>query len=662
MLRTALVSGMALTLCFAATPPTLGQEAKALTLENRCATIVLSANGRCASFIDRAAGRDQLATAGPIARVKVRGKDFPCSAALLEDGRLTLTFGESSLRAVIAVRVQPRYFTFEVTSVSGGAVEELEFCRFALKAPSSPAFSACVLALNLKTNVPELPQANTTLHALCYSRFGFPGAMAALIACPGNELRAAMQEAVSAAPDLPHSPRGGPWALDAPGNRDSYLFNFGGLSEETADEWIAATKTVGFQQIEFHGGGSFRFGDCRLNPQTYPRGRASLRAVIDKLHAAGIKAGLHTYAFFIDKRCPWVAPVPDKRLAKDASFTLAADLSATATRVPTVESTQNISAITGFFVRNSVTVQIDDELITYAGVEQGPSGGFSGCQRGALGTRAAPHAKGAKVQHLKECFGLFLPDPETTLFAEVAAATADTFNECGFDSIYLDALDGEDVLGGPAAGWHYGSKFVFEIWKRLKRPALMEMSTFHHHLWYVRSRLGAWDHPNRSYKRFIDLHCAANEGNGKMFLPGLLGWWAVKTWQGAQTEPTFSDDIEYLCCKAIGTDCGQALMGIDPQNLRTNPALARLADIFRQYEDLRQRRYFSEKVRADMAAAGKEFTLVQADGGEPAVRPVVYAKHKFEDCDDRMSSWSVENPYGASALSPHRGAAFLCPL
>ena len=112
-----------------------------------------------------------------------------------------------------------------------------------------------------------------------------------------------------------------------------------------------------------------------------------------------------------------------------------------------------------------------------------------------------------------------------------------------------------------------------------------------------------------------------------MFLPGLLGWWAVQTWQGAQTEPTFPDDIEYLCSKAIGTDCGQALMGIDLQTLRTNPALARLADIFRQYEGLRQRRYFSEKVRAEMAVAGKEFTLV-ARGDGPAVRRVVYAKHK----------------------------------
>jgi hypothetical protein len=32
------------------------------------------------------------------------------------------------------------------------------------------------------------------------------------------------------------------------------------------------------------------------------------------------------------------------------------------------------------------------------------------------------------VHHLKECFGLFVPDPETSMLAEVAAASATAFN------------------------------------------------------------------------------------------------------------------------------------------------------------------------------------------------------------------------------------------
>ena len=57
------------------------------------------------------------------------------------------------------------------------------------------------------------------------------------------------------------------------------------------------------------------------------------------------------------------------------------------------------------------------------------------------------------MQHLKECFGLFVPDADSTLLSDVAAKTADLFNLGGFDMIYLDALDGEDILGGGENGW-----------------------------------------------------------------------------------------------------------------------------------------------------------------------------------------------------------------
>jgi hypothetical protein len=264
-----------------------------------------------------------------------------------------------------------------------------------------------------------------------------------------------------------------------------------------------------------------------------------------------------------------------------------------------------MSMTTGPFIRNSVTLQIDDALIVYTGIDKNPPYGFTGCQRGACGTKAAPHAKGAKVGHLRECFRLFLPDGDSTLFEEVAARTAEVFNDCGFDMLYLDALDGEDAVAGSDVGWHYGAKFVFEVWKRLKRPALVEMSTFHHHLWYVRSRYEAWETANRGHKPFIDVHVKANAASRQMFLPGHLGWCRVITWAGdAQNEPTYTDDIEYLCCKAIGTDTGFSLQGVDPGTLKTVPAFKRLAEIMRQYEELRHAKYFPETVKAKLREPG----------------------------------------------------------
>jgi hypothetical protein len=622
----------------------------ACTLQNRYVRYVIGADGRNVEFADRRTGRNYAAPDAPFARVKKDGKEYPATQVSFADGKLTVTFGDSGVRAVLKPTVLPHYLTLEVLSVTGEGAQELSFADIPLTLKGDPGepFAGCALALNLQTNVNELPRANSRLRALCYTRFGFAGAKVALLGCPTGQLRKAMQEVVAAAPDLPHSPIGGPWALGQKINQGSYLFNFGDMTEQKADDWIKLARRLGMNQIDFHGGGSFRFGDCEPNPQTYPRGRASLKAVVDKLHAAGIQAGLHTYAFFIDKRCPWVTPVPDPRLAKDATFTLAADLPADEKTVPVTESTQSMSAVTGFFVRNSVTLQIDEELIVYTGVQKEPPFAFTGCTRGAYGTRIAAHKQGAKVHHLKECFGLFVPDPDTTLFQEVAAKTAETFNECGFDMIYLDALDGEDILGGPENAWHYGSQFVFEIWKRLKWPALMEMSTFHHHLWYVRSRMGAWDHPTRSHKAFIDIHCKANEENARMFLPGQLGWWAVKTWSGPQGEPTFADDIEYLMAKCLGTDTGFALMGIDPNNFDKVPALPRLAAIIKRWEDLRHAGKVPESVRAKLRAPGAEYTLALGPKGVPQLLPIVYAKHRVEGA--WSEAWKVTNRFERQPL------------
>jgi hypothetical protein len=639
---------------------------------------VIGPDGRSRHFFDKRTGVNYCDGNGevPFARIRIGGKEIPATAAARQGDGILVRFGEGDASAMLKLEEHDEYFTLsvrfagvhppladpaqrravvpqaqdaaEVGGAAAGEIEEFVFIDVPLALKGSPdePFAACALALNLRTRVHELPGHNARLRAMCYPRFGMRGAAVAIVGCPPERLREVIQQVVTAAPELPKSPLGGPWALDAPINQGSYLFNFGGLSEETVDDWIRVARQVGVNQIDFHGGHSFRFGDLRPNPETYPRGRASLKAVIDKLHAAGIKAGLHTYAFFLAKDSEWVSPVPDPRLAKFATFTLAEDLTAEAPAVPVLESTENISTITGFFVWNSVTIQIDDELITFSGVSKEPPYAFTQVQRGAWGTRAAPHAKGAKVHHLKECFGLFLPDGESTLFAQVAARTAEMFNECGFDMMYLDALDGEGIIGGPEAGWHYGAKFVYEIMSRLERPALMEMSTFHHHLWYVRSRYCAWDHPNRGHKRFIDIHVASNNDNRRIFMPGHLGWWAVKTWGGHQQEPTFADDIEYLMAKCLGTDTGFSIMHINPDTIRQVPAYERLAGIMRQYEELRHGNYFSEEVKARLRAPNAEFTLVEDGAGGWTFRPVHRHKHKVSGSDERSRAWRVNNPFG----------------
>ncbi len=623
-----------------------------ITIANEYLRLVVTPEAKIVQFTDVKTGSNYaLPEPTPAALVIKDGREYAATSATYFEEKLKLKFNPIGVTAVLKINPGKRFVTIEVIAFEGDEVNEFVFVNIptTLSGRSDEPFSACVLALNLKTNVVELPKATSKLQAKCYAKTGFVGAKAAVIGCPSRQLRAVMQEAVSSSPDLPHSPMGGPWALDSPANRASYLFNFGDLTEQTVDQWIALAQNLGIPQIDFHGGGSFRFGDCEPNPEMYPKGRVSFKAVVDKLHAAGIKAGLHTYAFFIDKRCPWVAPIPDPGLAKDATFSLAKSIGETDKDVPVAESTENMPATTGFFVRNSATVQVDDELIVYTGVSKEPPYAFTGCQRGAYGTKAAAHAAGAKVYHLKECFGLFAPDPESELFMKVVQAIADFYNECGFDMVYLDALDGEDILGGWEWGWYYGSKFVFELYKRLKKAPIMEMSTFHHHLWFVRSRMGAWDHPNRSHKLFIDIHCRANENCREMFLPAHLGWWRIIANSDPRVEPTFSDDIEYLCAKCAGWNCGLSPQGFTPDTWAASSNLRRLGDIIRRWEEARLSGAFSETDKAKLRVPGDEYTLVEVNG-KPCIKPIQYAKHKVEGLDLPSAKWTVSNKYSSQSV------------
>jgi len=616
-----------------------------IVLANEYCRYVIGADGTNRAFVDLATGRDYLqpAPAAPVVRAKIGGQWHDAASATADGDRVTLALSGTPDTVTLVVKAHPRYFVVEVLE-AGGEIQELQFVNLplSLRGNLDEPFAACVLALNLQTNVPGIPGPSSRLAASCVQRFGLIGAAVALVGCPTPPMRDVLKEVVSAADKLPKSPVGGPWAMDAPINRASYLF--ADPTEQNVDEIIRTVKSVGFNQVQIHGGrGTYRFGDCLPNPNLYPRGVASIKAVIDRLHEAGIYAGMHPYAFFLDKATPWVTPVPDPGLASDATFTLADNLPADAETVSVRESTAAMSTITGFFVRNSVTLRIGDELITYSGLSQEPPYAFTRCTRGALGTTAAAHAADAKVYHLKECFGLFVPDPDSPLFTQVVTANADFFNACGFDTIYLDALDGEDTLGGHENSWHYGSKFVWELWQRLARPAAMEYSTFHHHLWLLRSRHGAWDHPSRAHQPFIDQHVAGNRLNDQMFLPSNLGWWAFKTWQPPQAEPTFPDDIEYWCVKALGTDSGLSLQGYNP----ALPGHQRLAAIVKQYETLRHAGHFSEAVKVKLREPGAQFALEQAAADRWQFRPVRTIRQRVRGGDAWSDRWIARNEHAS---------------
>ncbi len=619
-----------------------------LVIENAYMRYTIASDGRNLGFVDCATGIDYLKRdpASVCAFVECNGKDHPATSVSLTDSHLTIRFGETGVEVVLGIESRNSYLRLVVESVTG-EVESLVFLNIplALRGRPEEPFGSCALSLNLFTRVDQLPALQTHLRAACFKRFGLTGAKVAIVGLPMDRMLPALREVLTEADEMPHCTVAGPWARDIPFNHGSYLFNFGTLTESTVDDWIASARNLGVTQIDNHGGSSafFRFGDFALNRQKWPEGWDTYRRIVQRLHDAGISSIFHTYAFFIDKQSKYVTPVPDKRLDAFRTLTLAGPLDVNATQIEVNESTKGMNTVTGFFEHNSVVLHIDDELVTFGQVSQEPPWRFSGLTRAAFGTKSASHEKGAKVRHLKECFGLFVPDVESSLFEEIAANHAQVVNACDFDGIYLDAIDGSSILRGPDECWYWADKFVFEIQRRLKKPVGMEMSAMWHHFWQYRTRWQAWDYPQRGQKRFIDIHAASV--NGGLLLPLHLGWWNFHGFTPPQVEPTYPDVVEYLGAKLIGWDAGISLTGaVDQTHLNAVPLFRQAVDILRTCEELRRAGSFDESVKARLREPGKDFKLFRDAAGTWRFRPAHHDSHTAAVSEPSSLSWSASNP------------------
>ncbi len=625
-----------------------------IIIENESFRYVISSRGKNIQFIDKYTNHDYLLNdkESYCASVFIDNKTYPVDSVYVTGDKLKLIFRGANFVADIVQVKSKNNIIWEVSEVKGD-VSSLTFLNIPLKLQGLPnePFAACALSLNMFTQVKQLPALQSYLWATCYKNIAMNGAKVALVGVPQKEILQVIREIMLKADEMPVSKAGGAWADSSNQSHGSYIMNFGNLTEKTVDEWIAYCASVGFNQIDHHGGedGFFRFGDFELDDKKWPDGWNHFTRINNRLRKAGISSIFHTYAFFIDKTSKYVTPVPSPDLMWFRKFTLKKPVTDKDTVIEIQESPSEVSLFTGFHYRNSVTLRIGNELIEFTGISTTPPYTFTGCKRGANGTIISAHDAADTVYHIKELFGKFVPGPETKLFDEIAVLTADIVNKYDFDGIYFDAIDGSDILDNVDKSWYYASKFIFTVVKHLQRPVSMEMSLMTHHFWHYRSRWQAWDVSRRGHKRFVDIHLQAiNKG---LLLPLNLGWWLNFTWDPPQTEHTFSDDVEYLGCKQIAYNAGLSLLGgYEKKEVDENPSFIKLNAIIKQYEELRHQDYFSDRIKKILKEPGKEFTLIKDDNGKWNFKPAVYHKHKVSAIDSSSNNWAVSNSFDKQPL------------
>ena len=591
----------------------------------------------------------------------------PPESVASEDGLLAVRF--PGVRFTLAAVAKSRHIRFTIVDQKP---LDAPFGRFVFAAVQTDDrdggsdFSGSARSLCLKCNMLELPGRCERIGSVAYAALGAVGVSSALVGAPRAELVQALDEAVAhlTIDDIPLSPYGGQHGAEAPGSHSDYVIVSKVDCAEDAD-WLKTVRRLNVRQVDFHQGGMYRQADYQFLPDLFPNGAADFRRkVADFLHAQGLQAGLHTYSGMVDVKSRYVTPVPSKDLHALAVYALARDLGEDDDTLFVAGGSESVAEIQGPHADVNVTcLMIDEEIVAFHG--KGPDGALTKLERGALGTRKAPHAAGAAVRHLRNMYGYFQSEPGSALFYQLAKNQATTFNDGGFDSMYFDGLEciGDccsepgtvDAERKKGLGWYYEALFVREVLRHCNRKAIVEYSTMHPQLWAARSRAGAFDFPNSGYKQFYDIHCRSNEADShRRLLPSQLGWIMLypPLWGPKQpcrnwiTKYPFDDDIDYLGTKAIAFDSGFSYMLPASRQLEDCPAMGRFADKLARYSRVRETHRFPPGLLEKLKAYKTGFQLVDADAnpGFERLERLLARPYSFAPGENTCT---VVNPFAA---------------
>lgn len=580
--------------------------AEEFVFETATARLALDDQGLCTSLRDKTSGAEWLA-GKPAAffSIKKNGTIFAATALSRAGDNFHAEFGTACITADLKIAAQPGFVKFQLLHVSDAEVESLELAHVNLLplkrngnwlgALWDERFAVALLGLSDCVNVVA---GGNKITATLFREFGLEGQGVALVATPPAQLMAQVQ-AVEKACGLPSPQLSGAWAKQSQDVRTGYFFS--DLTEANADETIRYAKLGGFGYImTYSGTWSLSLGSYPINTNKFPRGEASLKAVIDKCHAAGLKVGMHMLTSFVGKNDPLVRPKPDARLLKDDHAVLAADVDA---KSPEISATAPLTSFPteGAYYgdrKAGFDIQIDDELIQYRAIGGAGSNTLLKCVRGFAGTKAAPHKAGAAIHHLVERYGSYLVDLRTTLKGEVSERVAGVINRCGFDMIYFDG--GEcNSANGPY--WYWVSQQQRDILERVRRPLLVQGSGSSPWTWHWYARGCCDDFAAVAPKHYLDWHKIADcwRSYRNSFVPGDLGWWGFLAWAPHQPATT-PDEVEFYAIRMLALDSSVSLeTHLDA--LTKNGRTAEMLQLLGSYEHLRLGLGVSAAVRKQLA-------------------------------------------------------------
>ena len=635
-----------------------------IVFENDYFSYTVGFSGKVLSFADKADGKNYIANSESpyFCYLNVDGKGKTAEPINMEyvNGELVFTF-ISGAYLMVKPEVKENYITFEVAKISGIACYSLVFANTIVDYPiveGEDTFGMSTLAMKVNTKSVAWPSyKEMKAGGVAYSEIGIDGAKVAIFGAPISKHIDFLK---NIATDIPKGDApvaygvGGPWARENKGERGDYIIISAATPEQLANDLKMYTD-LNVDQLDFHKGAPFRQGDFHFFTDETGKASAFKEKMVSQLTPHGIKAGLHTYSFYIDPNADGLLTDPkwQKQLLPGEKYVLAEDMDADAVALVTEENTDIASRITGYRALVSEYILIDEELIKIS-VPDIAENGFGCLTRGFAKTKPAAHKKGAKIYRIASYYSGLCPIIGSDLYFEVARRTAKAYNEGGFGMIYFDALDGVSRhCTDKDLSWYYAAAFVNEVLKYTHDTPIAEMSFFAPPFYLARGRAGAWDHPRRGYKIWNTSHVNSNKKMLDNYLCAILGWYNLYPVAPAQFPPSthvkyeFFDDIDHMASLAVAYDYGMVYQNV-AHNTLAMPAFRRNTDRYAKYNKLRKENYFPEAIRRKVRDGKYEYALIEKAEGDYAFVERAYSPKKIINIDDdTFNTTKHSNPFGS---------------
>ncbi len=613
----------------------------------------IGADGRSQSFRDARTGKNYLAATSPFMSIDRGGRSTGSTSVTREGNMLHVRFGNTGVEAGVRMRSFPTYLTFELVSISDPAISRVELLRLpvtlnkyvsqSLASCRDDEYGAAVVPLNLETHSSS---AKSVLVAEADQRVRITGARFALVGGPAEDLLDRI-ERIELDHGLPHPTLGGAWARKSPEQMRSYLFV--DLSEATADDMIEYARAGGFGYIVVYDGvWNATHGTYGVNRKNFPAGPAGLKKVSEKIHAAGLKFGMHNLDMVVDKTDPLVHPVPASgfMMYPDRRRTLAAAINAKETFIPTTASTAGLLAKADKSRFHGRDLRIGNEIITYDDLQTTPPYGFIGCKRGAHSTIAAAHPAGAAIDNFSEFIDFYRPDIKSGLYDRIARAEASALDTYGFDYIYPDGT-GENLGYWPdQPEWYVYNLLISKLFRYTRREVMWAHAPITDYSWHIFSRGNTTDYVHTGViQHFDNVSVAGARDSIAELQPFEFGWFGYFT-HALDARATRPREMEYAWAKALAWGAAMSL----ETNQRALDGNGRTKEIFalvKNWEELKLKGNFPARIREQMKAPGKEFALDRAANGRWRVLPVT---HSPEHYSKGPEPWNFENPHDSQPV------------